>query len=104
LNLNGLSDPTHDDRKTVDLLFFPTGGGKTEAYLSLAAFQIAYRRLTSPDWLGSGVCVIMRYTFPRDGGGGRDIPTTFSRKGSRNSSKTRNYPSVFILLVRYSCG
>lgn len=63
LNLNGLSDPTHDDRKTVDLLFFPTGGGKTEAYLGLAAFQIAYRRLTSPDWLGSGVCVIMRYTL-----------------------------------------
>ena len=63
LNLNGLSDPTHADRKTVDLLFFPTGGGKTEAYLGLAAFQIAYRRLTNPDWLGSGVCVIMRYTL-----------------------------------------
>ncbi|MBZ0217652.1 MAG: DISARM system helicase DrmA [Fimbriimonadaceae bacterium] len=63
LNLNGLSDPTHIDRKTVDLLFFPTGGGKTEAYLGLAAFQIAYRRLTNPDWLGSGVCVIMRYTL-----------------------------------------
>ncbi len=63
LNLNGLSDPTHIDRKTVDLLFFPTGGGKTEAYLGLAAYQIAYRRLTNPDWLGSGVCVIMRYTL-----------------------------------------
>ena len=63
LNLNGLSDPTHTDRKTVDLLFFPTGGGKTEAYLGLAAFQIVYRRLTNPDWLGSGVCVIMRYTL-----------------------------------------
>ncbi|NOX39138.1 MAG: hypothetical protein GXP05_01070, partial [Alphaproteobacteria bacterium] len=33
LNLNGLSDPIHSDRKTVDLLFSPTGGGKTEAYL-----------------------------------------------------------------------
>ena len=63
LNLNGLSDPTHADRKTVDLLFFPTGGGKTEAYLGLAAFQIAYRRLNNQDWLGSGVCVIMRYTL-----------------------------------------
>ena len=63
LNLDGLSDPTHDDRKTVDLLFFPTGGGKTEAYLGLAAYQIAYRRLTHADWLGSGVCVIMRYTL-----------------------------------------
>ena len=63
LNLDGLSDPTHDDRKTVDLLFFPTGGGKTEAYLGIAAYQIAYRRLTHADWLGSGVCVIMRYTL-----------------------------------------
>ena len=63
LNLDGLSDPVHEDRKTVDLLFFPTGGGKTEAYLGLAAYQIAYRRLTHSDWLGSGVCVIMRYTL-----------------------------------------
>lgn len=63
LNLLGLSDKTHADRKIVDLLFFPTGGGKTEAYLGLAAYQIAYRRLTHPDWLGGGVSVIMRYTL-----------------------------------------
>jgi len=37
-NLRGIIDPTHSDREVVDLLFFPTGGGKTEAYLGLAAF------------------------------------------------------------------
>lgn len=63
LNLAGLSEKTHPDRKIVDLLFFPTGGGKTEAYLGLAAYQIAFRRLTNRDWLGGGVSVIMRYTL-----------------------------------------
>lgn len=63
LNLQGLSDKMSDDRDIVDLLFFPTGGGKTEAYLGLAAYQIALRRLTNADWLGSGVSVIMRYTL-----------------------------------------
>jgi hypothetical protein len=45
LNLRGLADPTHSDRETADLLFFPTGGGKTEAYLGLAAWTIAHRRM-----------------------------------------------------------
>jgi hypothetical protein len=31
LNLPGLADPRDPNRTTVDLLFFPTGGGKTEA-------------------------------------------------------------------------
>ena len=48
LNLSGLANKAHDDREIVDLLFFPTGGGKTEAYLGLAAFTIAYRRLCGP--------------------------------------------------------
>ncbi|MCE9636426.1 MAG: DISARM system helicase DrmA [Planctomycetes bacterium] len=63
LNLRGMVDPRHDDRETVDLLFFPTGGGKTEAYLGLAAFAIALRRLRDPSIQSSGVTVLMRYTL-----------------------------------------
>ena len=63
LNLAGLVDRTHVDRETADLLFFPTGGGKTEAYLGLAAFVIAHRRLSGSGVLGAGVAVIMRYTL-----------------------------------------
>lgn len=63
LNLSGLVDQTHADRELVDLLFFPTGGGKTEAYLGLAAFAIAHRRLANSGVLGAGVTVMMRYTL-----------------------------------------
>jgi hypothetical protein len=66
LNLPGLSDPHDLHRETVDLLFFPTGGGKTEAYLGLAAFVMVLRRLRHPGdkgLEGSGVSVIMRYTL-----------------------------------------
>lgn len=63
LNLSGLHDPLHSDREVVDLLFFPTGGGKTEAYLGLAAWTIAYRRITNGGKLGAGVTVLMRYTL-----------------------------------------
>ena len=66
LNLPGLADPHDVYRETVDLLFFPTGGGKTEAYLGLAAVAIVLRRLRHPgdDGLaGAGVSVIMRYTL-----------------------------------------
>jgi hypothetical protein len=63
LNLSGLHDPLHTDRESVDLLFFPTGGGKTEAYLGLAAWTIAHRRITNRGKLGAGVAVLMRYTL-----------------------------------------
>lgn len=63
LNLEGLANPLHADRQTVDLLFFPTGGGKTEAYLGLAAFAIARRRLVNPGLQGAGLSVVMRYTL-----------------------------------------
>jgi hypothetical protein len=48
MNLKGIARPTDPDREVVDLLFFPTGGGKTEAYLGLAAFTLALRRLRNP--------------------------------------------------------
>ena len=63
LNMAGLIDRAHVDRETADLLFFPTGGGKTEAYLGLAALVIAHRRLSGSGVLGAGVAVIMRYTL-----------------------------------------
>ena len=66
LNLPGLADPSDPHRETADLLFFPTGGGKTEAYLGLAAFAMVLRRLRNPEdggRAGAGVSVIMRYTL-----------------------------------------
>jgi len=47
----------------VDLLFFPTGGGKTEAYLGLAAFTLVLRRLNNPRLRSAGLSVLMRYTL-----------------------------------------
>lgn len=63
LNLEAIVDPTCANRReVVDLLWFPTGGGKTEAYLALAAFTIAWRRRSSPAQSG-GTSVLMRYTL-----------------------------------------
>ncbi|MEV6872232.1 DISARM system helicase DrmA [Amycolatopsis sp. NPDC051128] len=79
LNLPSLTDPSHPDRAhaaaangpgLADLLFFPTGGGKTEAYLGLTAYTFAIRRLQGIVGTGadardgrSGVAVLMRYTL-----------------------------------------
>ena len=63
MNLRAFVSPTHADREIVDLLFFPTGGGKTEAYLGLAAFAILLRRLRDPGLPSAGVTVLMRYTL-----------------------------------------
>ena len=67
MNLAGIVDPAHRDREVVDLLYFPTGGGKTEAYLGLMAFVIANRRLHASEDnkynLDGGVTVFLRYTL-----------------------------------------
>jgi hypothetical protein len=71
LSIPSLADPTHKDRTKpveayADLLWFPTGGGKTEAYLGVAAFAMAIRRLQGQlgGYDGSrGLTVIMRYTL-----------------------------------------
>jgi Helicase conserved C-terminal domain len=60
MNIAGMSSHEAPERALVDLIWFPTGGGKTEAYLGLAAFTICMERL-----MGSapGVTVLMRYTL-----------------------------------------
>ncbi|MET7645734.1 helicase-related protein [Streptomyces sp. NPDC005426] len=62
LCLEGIVDPEHEDRSVADLLWFPTGGGKTEAYLGLIAFTTFLRRLRLGE-RGAGVTVLMRYTL-----------------------------------------
>ncbi|GAA1739296.1 helicase-related protein [Nonomuraea bangladeshensis] len=62
LSLDGIVDPEHDDRGIADLLWFPTGGGKTEAYLGIIAFTVFLRRLRNGE-AGGGVTAIMRYTL-----------------------------------------
>jgi hypothetical protein len=71
LSIPSLADPNHPDRTSpaeafADLLWFPTGGGKTEAYLGVAAFAMGIRRLQGvvENLDGSrGLTVIMRYTL-----------------------------------------
>lgn len=60
LCLKGIVDDKDRDRGIADLLWFPTGGGKTEAYLGLIGFTIFLRRLTGR---GAGVTALMRYTL-----------------------------------------
>ena len=62
VGLASSTDDAHPDREIVDLIWFPTGGGKTEAYLALAAVVIFLRRLLYGQ-LGAGTAVITRYTL-----------------------------------------
>lgn len=61
LNIAGMTNKNPSDRDIVDLIWFPTGGGKTEAYLGLSAFTIFYRRLVNPE--DDGTTILMRYTL-----------------------------------------
>ncbi|MFD3349467.1 helicase-related protein [Alteromonas macleodii] len=68
MSLEGVTKETDtDNRDLVDLIWFPTGGGKTEAYLSVAAFYMFHQRLMMPKDNGQlardGTNVFMRYTL-----------------------------------------
>ncbi|MBD0741634.1 helicase-related protein [Streptomyces sp. CBMA152] len=63
LAMTGIADKSSPERELADVLWFPTGGGKTEAYLGLIAFAVFLRRLRSRSDDGGGVTVLMRYTL-----------------------------------------
>lgn len=66
-SVESLYNPESDDRGVLDLLWIPTGGGKTEAYLFMMAFVMAMRRIRKTDDAhassGAGVSIITRYTL-----------------------------------------
>jgi hypothetical protein len=61
MSLRGICEPEHTDREMVDLIWFPTGGGKTEAYLGVTTFTIIFNRLAGRE--AEGCDVLMRYTL-----------------------------------------
>ncbi|MFZ4081797.1 MAG: helicase-related protein [Pirellula sp.] len=67
MSLQGVRNGRSPDRETVDLIWFPTGGGKTEAYLAVMAFYMFHERLLMDDGAErprrDGTNVLMRYTL-----------------------------------------
>ena len=65
MNIESIYDSESDDRDVLDLLWIPTGGGKTEAYLAIMAFTISLRRIKSLKGKsnGGGTSIISRYTL-----------------------------------------
>ena len=69
MSLSGVSNGQSADREKVDLIWFPTGGGKTEAYLAVMAFYMFHQRLLilQDDFVDleqrDGTNVLMRYTL-----------------------------------------
>lgn len=67
MSIDGVINEESADREIVDLIWFPTGGGKTEAYLAVMAFYMFHQRLpmekrpTVP--ATDGTNVLMRYTL-----------------------------------------
>ena len=61
MNLKAIADADCPERDIVDVIWFPTGGGKTEAYLGLSAFSMFLRRLRNPNH--AGTTILMRYTL-----------------------------------------
>lgn len=62
LTIESVVNKDSKDRDVVDLIWFPTGGGKTEAYLAVSAFELFYRRLSHGP-KGAGTAIIKRYTL-----------------------------------------
>ena len=68
MTLESVYNPKSEYRGSIDLLWIPTGGGKTEAYLAIMAFTMALRRRLAKksdggDISGGGISIITRYTL-----------------------------------------
>ncbi|GGD59606.1 helicase-related protein [Lacimicrobium alkaliphilum] len=62
LAIESVGNSNSDDRELADLIWFPTGGGKTEAYLAVTAFELFHRRYQFGE-TGGGTAILLRYTL-----------------------------------------